>query len=92
MTLKPEPCSRCSQPTRYFWKGDDGSLSPWCNFCVTAQVVSFIGAVRFQGFVTVFTRAIDSGAEDDFRSITLALRALSTLIHDADDSSNSQSD
>ena len=50
---------------------------------MTTQVVSFIGAARFQGFVTVFARAIDSGAEDDFRSVTLALRALSTLIHDA---------
>lgn len=46
-------------------------------------MVSFIGAVRFEGFVTVFARAIDSGTEEDFRSVTLALRALSAMIHDA---------
>lgn len=88
--MTPEPCSRCGQLTRYFWKDDDGLFSAWCNFCVTTQVVSLIGAVRFQGFVTVFARAIDSGTEDDFRSVTLALRALSALLHDADGSPDTQ--
>ena len=87
--MTPEPCTRCGQLTRYFWREDDGSLSAWCNFCVTTQVVSFIGAARFSGFITVFARAIDSGAEEDLRLITLNLRALSALLRDTDDSPDS---
>lgn len=83
MSPTPQACERCGQPTRNFWLADDEGLSPWCNFCVTAQVIAYVGSARWQGFVTVFARAIDSGRAEDVRSVSLALRSLSTLLHDA---------
>lgn len=79
---KPQPCGRCSQPTRTFWLTQDGAFTPWCNFCVAAQIMGFVGSLRCQNFATVFARAIDSGEPEDLRSVSLALRGLATMLHD----------
>jgi hypothetical protein len=80
--LQPQPCGRCSQPTRTFWLTESGLLTPWCNFCIAVQVMSYIGSARSQGFAAAFLRAIDSGAPDDLRALSLALRGLATMVHD----------
>ena len=82
MPSAPQNCGRCGQPTRNFWLDQADALVPWCNFCAAAQVIAYIGAVRCQGFVTAFARAIDSGKPEDLRSVGLALRALATMLHD----------
>ena len=79
---EPQPCERCSQPTRTFWLTQDDALSPWCNFCIAAQVIAYLGALRCRDFLTVFARPIDSGAPEDIRSVSLALRGLATMLHD----------
>jgi len=80
----PHPCDRCGQPTHYFWHAaSQDAYLPWCNFCVTAQVLSFIGSGRARGLLASFARAIDSGAPEDIRAVSLALRGLATLLHDS---------
>ncbi len=81
---KAEPCARCEQPTRLFWLEESGTLSAWCNFCVAAQVLSYVGAGACRGLVTTFSRALDSERPEDVRAVSTALRALATLLRDRD--------
>lgn len=78
----PRPCERCSQPTRTRWLNDDGGYSPWCNFCITAEVLAHVGSLRTQNFAAAFARAIDSGLPEDARMVSLALRGLALMLHD----------
>lgn len=77
-----KPCARCSQPTRTFWLRADGQFEAWCNFCVTAQVMNYIGSGRCQALAAAFFRAMDSGTPEDLRAVSLALRGLATMLHD----------
>lgn len=84
MNPSPQPCDRCGQPTRYFWLADsEGKFLPWCNFCVAAQVLGFIQSGPVRGLLASFARAIDSGAPEDIRAVSLALRGLATLLRDS---------
>lgn len=78
----PRPCERCSQPTRTRWLNDDGSYAPWCNFCITVEVLAHVGSLRVQNFAAAFARAIDSGLRDDARTVSLALRGLAIMLRD----------
>jgi hypothetical protein len=78
----PSPCLRCGQPTRHFWLEEIGALSPWCNFCVSAQVLSYIGSRRTLALVSAFARAIDAETPQDVKAVSVALRALAALVHD----------
>jgi hypothetical protein len=78
----PQPCKRCSQPTRTFWLGPGGGFEAWCNFCIAAQVMSYVGSARCQAFAAAFAQAIDSGKPEELRSVSVALRGLATMLHD----------
>jgi hypothetical protein len=77
-----KPCGRCAQPTLTFWAKPGGEPEPWCNFCVAAQVMNYVGPGRCQALTAAFFRAIDSGAPEDLRAVSLALRGLATMLHD----------
>lgn len=79
---KPQPCDRCSHPTRTFWLAEDGALLPWCAFCIATQVMAHIGPVRCQNFATAFADAIASEDLEDLRSVSLALRGLASMLRE----------
>jgi len=79
--IKPAPCGRCGQPTRYFWLEEGNELLPWCNFCVTAQVLCYIGPTPARRLVVAFAPAIRSQRAADVHSISTALRALAVRVH-----------
>lgn len=79
---QPEPCGRCGQLTRYFWLDEGGELLPWCNFCVAAQVLCYVGAEAAGRFLASFAPAIRSQRAEDVRFLSTALRDLAQRLHD----------
>jgi hypothetical protein len=85
---EPQRCGRCGQLTRYFWLEQGNELLPWCNFCVAAQVLCYIGAEPASQFVASFTRAIESQRAEDVRFLSTALRELALRLHETNESRN----
>jgi hypothetical protein len=47
-----------------------------------AQILAHIGSARAAGIVSVFSRALDSGAPEEVQQVSNAIRAIAAMTHD----------